>query len=138
MDSTFWKHGLRFECQGSGRCCTSRGHYGFVYVSLEDRRRLARHLNLSTSVFTRKYCEKTEGHVHLKDPELDCGFLEGTRCGVYEARPTQCRTWPFWPENMNARTWDSEVAPFCPGVGKGPLFTAQEIQARLDLHLDSP
>ncbi|MEO1170696.1 MAG: YkgJ family cysteine cluster protein [Myxococcota bacterium] len=123
--------GVRFECQQSGKCCTSRGSYGFVYVTLEDRRRLALHFGLTTSAFTRTYCSKTQGHFHLKHPELDCGFLDGKGCSVYGARPTQCRTWPFWPENMSPRAWASEVASFCPGVGKGHMFTPEEIQAIL-------
>ncbi len=28
--------GIRFECQGSGNCCVSRGTYGFVYLSKKD------------------------------------------------------------------------------------------------------
>ncbi|MEM6730935.1 MAG: YkgJ family cysteine cluster protein [Myxococcota bacterium] len=123
--------GIRFECQQSGKCCTSRGSYGFVYVSLEDRRRLAAHFEMSTQRFTRTYCAKTGGHFHLKNPELDCGFLEGVGCGVYEARPTQCRTWPFWPENMSPRAWRKEVASFCPGVGKGKRYSREEIETIL-------
>jgi Fe-S-cluster containining protein len=67
-------------------------------------------------------------------PFLDqnCSFLDGKRCSVYEGRPSQCRTWPFWPENMNARTWNREIVPFCPGVGKGRLYTAEEIKAAMD------
>lgn len=30
-----------------------------------------------------------------------CVFLEGTRCGVWGARPVQCATYPFWPELMH-------------------------------------
>ncbi len=123
--------GIRFECQQSGKCCTSRGAYGFVYLTLQDRRRLATHLKMSTQRFTKTYCAKTDGQFHLKHPERDCGFLEGTGCGVYEARPTQCRTWPFWPENMNPRAWRKEVASFCPGVGKGRLYSVEEIEAIL-------
>ncbi|MEO0812065.1 MAG: YkgJ family cysteine cluster protein, partial [Myxococcota bacterium] len=81
----------------------------------------------------RLHCEKTDGHIHLKDPELDCGFLEGSRCSVYPARPTQCQTWPFWPENMNPRSWRREVASFCPGVGKGRTYSPEEISAILEL-----
>ena len=33
----------------------------------------------------------------------------------------QCRTWPFWPENMSSKAWTS-IAAFCPGVGP-PLLT---------------
>lgn len=131
MAKPFWKEGIRFECQGTGRCCTSRGAYGFVYLTLADRRRLARHLGVATAQFTRRYCDKTEGWVHLKAPERDCRFLEGRSCSVYEARPTQCRTWPFWPENMKARAWAREVVAFCPGVGRGRLYAASEIEALL-------
>ncbi len=131
MAEKFWKNGVRFECQGTGRCCTSRGSYGYVYLTLEDRRRLAGHLNISTYAFTRKYCLKTDGHFHLKDFKESCQFLEGKGCSVYEARPAQCRTWPFWPENMNAKSWAKEVVSFCPGVGKGRLYSPEEIQALL-------
>jgi hypothetical protein len=66
--------------------------------------------------------------VHLKHPERDCCFLDGTRCAVHEVRPEQCRTWPFWPENMNPRTWREEVEPFCGGIGKGRLYSPAEIR----------
>ncbi|MEM6531181.1 MAG: YkgJ family cysteine cluster protein [Myxococcota bacterium] len=123
--------GIRFECQQSGKCCTSRGSYGFVYVTLADRRRLATHFGINTSAFTRRYCSKTHDQFHLNNPELDCGFLVGKGCSVYEARPTQCRTWPFWPENMNPRAWRNEVEAFCPGAGKGRLYSPEEIAAIL-------
>jgi Fe-S-cluster containining protein len=127
----FYSEGIRFECQGTGKCCLSRGEYGYVYLTLPDRRRLAAHLGLSTSQFTRRYCAQTEGFYHLKNPEKNCQFLEGKRCGVYSGRPTQCRTWPFWPENMNAKTWGKEVAPYCAGVGKGKLYSLEEIETLL-------
>lgn len=126
--STFWDKGIRFECQGSGKCCTSRGEYGYVYLTLTDRKRFAKHFKMETAAFTKKYCDKTLGHFHFKHPERDCEFLKDKKCTVYEARPAQCRTWPFWPENMNAKTWKKDIAAFCPGVGKGKTHTAQEIQ----------
>lgn len=128
----FWKNGIQFECQGSGKCCTSRGEYGFVYLTLEDRKRFARHFKLQTSAFTKKYCAKTDGHFHLKYPEKDCEFLKDKQCTVYSARPSQCRTWPFWPENMNAKTWKRDIAAFCPGVGKGKKFSSTEIKTILN------
>jgi len=128
MAKPFWKEGIQFECQGTGRCCVSRGAYGFVYLSLKDRRRFAVHLGLSTREFTQQHCAKTGGWFHLKEKEKACPFLLGKNCTVYEARPTQCRTWPFWPENMQAKAWSKEVAAFCPGVGKGRLYSAEEIK----------
>lgn len=135
----WYKKGLRFECQGSGKCCVSRGEYGFVYLSLKDRQQMAKELKLSTKEFTQKYCQKTDGYFHIKqeDNELDCLFLKNNRCEVYKARPTQCKTWPFWPENMEAKTWAKDVAHFCPGIDKGPLYTSQEIEKILGEQIQS-
>ena len=134
----FFKSGIRFTCQGSGKCCTSRGHYGYVYFTIEDRRRIALHLGMTTSAFTRRYCETTNGHVHLKEPEKDCSFLQNKGCSVYAARPSQCRTWPFWPENMKARVWRNEIASYCPGVGRGKKYSREHIQQILDDQKDVP
>jgi Fe-S-cluster containining protein len=133
MAAPFWENGLRFECQGSGHCCTSRGEYGYVYLTRDDRKRMAEHLEMPLADFYDKHCEVTDGHMHLKGPDKDCAFLEGKRCTVYEARPTQCRTWPFWGENMNAKAWTSDVAKNCAGVGKGRVWSADEINELVQL-----
>jgi Fe-S-cluster containining protein len=127
VSGCFWHDGIRFTCQGSGNCCHARGGYGYVYLTLEDR-----------AAFTRRYCAKTEGILHLKHPERDCVFLEEGRCRVYEARPTQCRTWPFWPENMMAKVWQDEVAPTCPGIGRGRRWSREEIRAILETRREVP
>jgi Fe-S-cluster containining protein len=132
-NETWWSEGVRFECQGSGRCCVSRGEFGYVYLTLEDRRRMAKVLGMTTTAFTRKWCGKTDGVYHLiETPNPECVFLEKNRCKVYEGRPVQCRTWPFWPEVMGAKTWKKEVAAYCPGVGKGKTTSAKEITATLE------
>ena len=134
MSEAWWSKGIQFECQGSGQCCVSHGGYGYVYMTKEDRIRMALHLRLTTKEFSKQYCEKQDGIYHLKDGEEGrCQFLEDKRCGVYQGRPTQCRTWPFWPEVMDAKTWASDVATFCPGVGKGKVWTKEEITEQLKL-----
>jgi uncharacterized protein len=128
----FWEEGIQFQCQGSGNCCVSRGGYGYVYMTLEDRRRMAKVLKLSTREFTKKYCDQEDGIWKIANPpDGDCMFLKNKRCSVYEGRPTQCRTWPFWPETMKAKTWTGEVAKFCPGVGKGKIWSREEVEAQL-------
>ncbi len=135
----WWSEGLRFQCQGSGKCCTSHGEYGFVFLTKEDRKRMADHLGMTLSAFTRKHCERTNGFFHLKEDgkNPDCVFLKDKRCSIYEARPIQCRTWPFWPDAMNAKTWKKEVVTFCPGVGKGPVISPERIQAALTEQAES-
>lgn len=134
----WWKSGVRFECQGSGKCCVSHGQFGFVYMTLADRQRMARVLKMTTSAFTRRFCLKTDGVYHLKDGEhQECTFLKKKRCSVYEGRPEQCRTWPFWPEVMSAKSWSKDVASFCPGVGKGRRWGGDEIEALLQRQKNS-
>ena len=127
----FHAQGLRFQCTGCGECCRTRnGKPSWVYVTIDERRRLARHFKLHTSVFTRRYCARTNGFWHLRHPASDCLFLDGARCTVYAARPGQCRTYPFWNENMGARAW-AKTARECEGVGRGRVWSVEEIEVRL-------
>lgn len=120
---------IQFECQGSANCCVSRGEYGFVYLSKADIKRLSEFMGLKTLNFIKLYCDKTEELIHLKEINTngDCQFLLNKKCSVYAGRPIQCRTWPFWEENMNAKTWSNVISKNCPGVGKGKIFKKKEI-----------
>lgn len=128
----WWSEGVQFQCQGSGNCCVSHGEYGFVYVTNEDRKKMAQLLKMTTSAFTKKYCNKNDDFYHLKDNGEDCIFLKNKRCTIYAVRPTQCRTWPFWPETISAKSWRKDVLSFCPGVNKGGVWKPAEIQKALD------
>jgi Fe-S-cluster containining protein len=132
----FFQDGIRFECQGDGKCCVTRGRYGYVYLSFNDRLRLAAHFHISLTEFTTKYVRKIDGFYELKYTDKDCPFLEDNKCAVYASRPWQCRTWPFWPENMDSDVWMNEVVPSCPGVGRGRLFSAAEIEEILEKKRD--
>ena len=127
MRRKFYKNGIRFKCQGTGRCCKSEKVDGYVYLTLEDRRKVANHLGLSTQKFTKRYVTKTNNKFHFKQINPHCPFLEQNHCSIYDARPIQCRTWPFWPENMKKHTWEKEVKKVCSGIGKGKLYTMYEI-----------
>ena len=130
-----YENGIQFECQGSGKCCTSHGEFGFVFLTKEDRVRLAEFLSLDESEFKKQYCDETSGIWHLKErpKNPDCLFLKDKKCSIYQARPNQCRTWPFWPEVMKDKSWKKEVASFCPGVGKGKLWSKEEIEEIIKL-----
>lgn len=125
-----YRDGLQFACRACGKCCRTRGKYSFVYVSLPERRRLAKLLDLPTRAFTRQYCLKTDGSFHLRDDGTACIFARGAKCLVYAARPEQCRTWPFWPENMYSDIW-REIGRACPGIGRGQRHTRAAIRATL-------
>lgn len=76
-----------------------------------------------------------EGAYKLHEAPADgrCVFFENNRCQIYEARPLQCRTWPFWFGNMRSKAKWLEAAACCPGIGQGRLFTKEEILALINL-----
>lgn len=123
----WFANGLRFECTGCGNCCRNHGDYTFVYLAERDIEAMSEHLGLSRARFLDRYCEEVDGWVTLQMGEEACPFLdEANRCGVYEVRPKQCATWPFWEENLEQATWEGPVKDCCPGIGKGPLTSAEE------------
>ena len=133
MTNINYSKGIRFKCQGSGNCCVSRGNYGFVYLSKKDIAKLSNYLNLKIKSFIKLYCDKTDGYTHFKEKlnNGDCQFLINKKCSVYKARPTQCKTWPFWEENLKAKKWNHEITKFCPGIGKGRIIKPIEIEKKI-------
>ncbi|MCP4220526.1 MAG: YkgJ family cysteine cluster protein [bacterium] len=127
----WYQKGLRFECSGCAECCKDHGGYTYVYLTPSDMEAISRYLELETSDLIAEYCLQNDGLTFLKMDTCDCPFLENDRCRVYPARPTQCRTWPFWHENLQRETWFNEVVPFCPGVGKGKHYTEAEIECKV-------
>jgi Fe-S-cluster containining protein len=129
----FWKQGIRFECQGSGNCCTFEG--GAIYASGEEFQEIANFLNVSEKEFFAKYTTSIGGHVSIKSTdENPCIFYE-KGCKIYSVRPTQCKTYPFWEEIVNnERMWQKESKK-CPGIGKGKLWPKEKIRQELQKNI---
>ena len=132
--------GLRFTCTMCGNCCS--GPEGYVRFTEEEGRRIAARLGVPYEVFVERYTRETAAGRSLAERPgpggLDCIFLDRGRvperavCGIYEDRPSQCRTWPFWPRNLGSpRDW-ARAASRCPGIGRGPLHGAQQIRIQRD------
>ncbi len=124
------KPGLRFECTQCGRCCTNRGEYAYVYVEPDEVRALAKLLGRSEGDFRSEYTFVDEyGWTQLVIANDRCVFLEPNGgCGVYAARPAQCRTFPFWRDLVEDGEWTAEVREICEGVGRGRLYSRDEAQ----------
>ena len=126
-----WYHqGLRFECTGCGDCCT--GAPGYVWVNKEEIQRLAEQVgeeNLER--FEKMYVRQVGIRKSLKEySNGDCFFFDNQtrKCKVYNARPRQCRTWPFWESNVRTKENWEQTCEICPGSGQGDLYQLDEIQ----------
>ncbi len=140
-DEHWFAGGLRFRCTGCGKCCT--GSSGSVYLSKPDLERLANFFRLPVGAFARKYTRVSKGRRVLVDgpASRDCVFLTAGTCGVYEARPTQCRTYPWWLSNIrDQESWEA-AAEVCEGINhpSAPLISPTEIfeQSQMDRENES-
>ncbi len=124
----FYHNGLRFQCQECGMCC--RLPQGYVEISEEEALILANYLALDSERFLKQYCHADNGQIRLQEKEdKSCIFLEENRCSVYEVRPLQCQTFPFWPENLKSHYRWKTLKIFCPGIDQGRMYNREEIQA---------
>lgn len=135
--SPWYRDGIRFECTGCGGCCRARNGYEYVYVDPTEARAIARRLGIPLRRFVDEYLIEQHDdapfdvQMHLRFDDGACSMLKDGKCQVYEQRPKQCRTWPFWRENMVKKVWDTEIAPQTPGVGRGRLWSRAEIEAAI-------
>jgi len=154
----FFEKGLHFSCQMCGDCCRGLGE-GEVYLYAEDIKCLAEHLGYSLDeeglrTFAEKYLKIADDVFYWKDPkrrgrkkkfliktlafrftgeDAHCEFLsEDNACTVHEARPFQCRSFPFWQMMVSSEKNLRDYAKKCPGLkktlkGEGKFYKKEEI-----------
>jgi uncharacterized protein len=139
---SIYRNGLRFECVRCSKCC--RHEPGFVFLSENDVELLLRGLAMDRASFIGQFCvnvPSSEGrHLSLAErPNFDCIFWADGGCKVYEYRPMQCRSYPFWINNVVSGIEWNKLRMQCPGIDRGRLHSAQEIdewlRKRKDEHL---
>jgi uncharacterized protein len=134
MADSFWAEGLSFSCTRCSACC--RGEHGYVFLTKEDLRRLLKRLVLDFKSFFLEYCTLVDTGTGMalslrENSAYDCILWRAEGCSVYEDRPLQCSTYPFWPSIMESRTsWNAE-AQACPGIGAGELRSRSHIEERI-------
>jgi len=103
------------ECQG--KCCT--GESGYIFVNKAEVEAIAKLLNLNVNEFAVKYLYKKGYKYSIKENKFEdsyeCVFYDRQTngCNIYEARPTQCKTFPFW-DYYKQRV--DELKEECPGI----------------------
>lgn len=144
-----WYHaGLHFTCTQCGNCCT--GGPGYVWITKEEIVRIAQHLQITPQQMVERYCRKINGQFSLTEirrgDQYDCVFLKDKKikyrpqgadkeiqttirvCSVYDVRPLQCRTFPFWKGALHSREAWQATGERCPGINQGRKFTQEQIE----------
>ena len=132
MSTPWYCDGLRFECTRCGRCC--RGEPGFVWVREIEIASIARFLRLGVAELVKSYVRQAMGdYCFVELANGDCVFWSPAGCRIYEVRPIQCRTFPFWSEYVRSPKGWAAVARRCPGVNHGRLYLPAEIEHLAEL-----
>jgi uncharacterized protein len=133
MNEPWYKDGLSFECTRCGRCCT--GEPGYVRINEEETAAIPAFLGISRAEFLGLYTQPFGPGRSLRERlNGDCVFFEAGRgCTIYDVRPQQCRTWPFWESNLRTPADWERTRGLCPGSGRGELIAVEEITRRVSL-----
>ena len=136
----WYANGLTFTCTQCGNCCT--GPTGYVWFNDDEARAMASYLKISENQFRRTYTRKLHGKQSLTENHtehgFDCVFLKRdaqgkSLCAVYPVRPGQCKSWPFWTENLRSPQSFEAASDRCPGMtrglrGQGKFYPLEEIR----------
>lgn len=136
----WFKETIEFSCTACGKCCKSKGS-NKVYLNDAETYSIAEHLRVSTTKFDEVY---TDQRIDVKNRLLktikqhsikkQCLFLVDNKCSIYEVRPTQCRTYPFWPQIMiGPAEWTAE-AHLCEGIKTKVSLPTDTLMKEQNLH----
>ena len=90
----------RLDCMKCPALCCRMA--GYVRVSRDDVRRLAKRLKMTVPDFEKRHVVETtrKGEKRIKQGFKTCQFLDENRmCGVYDARPNDCRGYVCWNQD---------------------------------------
>jgi Fe-S-cluster containining protein len=125
--------GLDFECRECGRCCSGPGE-GYIWAVQPELEWIAQYLGITMDELRQRYLRRVGARTSIVEDALtkDCIFLRKSdgkkQCAIYPVRPSQCRTWPFWPENLASFHAWNVTAGHCPGMNRGRHYSASQIE----------
>ncbi len=101
-----------------GNCCI--GKSGYIWINKEEISVLSNYLKITKEECFNRYLYKEGYKFSIKEKALGnnnfaCIFfnLDKKQCSIYDARPVQCRTFPFW-EYFKSNV--KEVKEECPAI----------------------
>ena len=130
MSEPWWSMGLYFSCIRCGECCGSAP--GTVRFTKGELSAMAGALGVTDEQFTETYAWDKYEVVSLREQSnYDCVFFknagDGPECEIYSVRPSQCSTFPFWPEILESPHSWKLYASSCPGMDNGEFHDFDKI-----------
>ena len=127
----FYADGLKFSCKRCSSCC--RYDSGFVFLSQKDINKLSSALKTDINGIISAYCrwvtdKNGEEVLSLKEKSNNDCILWDCGCTVYQARPIQCVSFPFWKSIIASEQCWKIASENCPGMNSGKLHTKEEIE----------
>lgn len=118
----WYQTGLSFTCSQCGNCCS--GAPGYVWATKEEVVGISKFLGRSDGRLGKEHLRRVGLRYSLTEkPNGDCVFLKRAHgkstCSIYPVRPLQCRTWPFWTENLRSQDAWNHAHVICPGMNTG-------------------
>jgi uncharacterized protein len=125
--------GLHFQCSECGNCCSGPNE-GYIWATRQEIKFIADFLKEPVEQVRRKYMKRIGLRTTIIENPItkDCVFLKKIagekRCMIYPVRPNQCRTWPFWADNIASPNNWNETAVKCSGINRGRCYSCAEIE----------
>lgn len=101
-----------------GKCCI--GESGYIWITPQEILKLSNKLEITEQQLIDKYLIKYNYRYSIKEKIISennfaCIFFDTNKmqCSVYDARPKQCRTFPFWEYFRNNI---EELKEECPAI----------------------
>jgi len=132
----------RFECQKCVLCCSEMT---LIYPGRDDINKLADYFGISELSFAIRYLQEvydpyTDTYAaafktnHPGINEYGCIFCQDGLCAIYDSsRMDLCNVFPWNHFDLELGEWEqgfisSEGGFWCPGIGKGRVWSLQEIE----------
>ena len=104
---------MEFKCKKCGNCCNCDG---YLFVDLKDVVNISKFLKITSDEFILKYLTKDDDdRFYVSNINKVCVFYENG-CTIYDVRPWQCRSYPYWYNIVKSKkNWNKE-STFCKGM----------------------
>jgi len=104
LGKKWYINGLNLNVAGAADA--ARGRRGLYLGYKPEIKFIANFLKMPTGQLRHKFLRRVGLRTSIIEDAAskDCIFLQNVtgqkQCSIYPVRPNQCRTWPFWPENL--------------------------------------